>query len=177
MVMPGISHRLVVPASVTASGESLSIGEYQFMYEIPTVAQLYFEVLQQTATVKQSLIHLVEAEPAETWQCLGSGRPDLRAVLSFPNYDFNVRYNNCKIVPTAADQSLRSLSMLLLHKNLFTSRKTAAALDIAVRDAWLTLADGGARFLETTELLARDGDYLSYIKVSDQNRSSFRHTS
>jgi hypothetical protein len=139
MIMPSASHRVMGSRTAAIRNSQLSTGNYLMMSDFPTTPRLYFEDLQNAGRIAKRRIEVTHADPDETMQRLSDPNSDSRAVLWFPHDVFSVLVHGCTVLDTRSRASLPVDNLLVLRAELASNKELLRLLDIAIRDAWLTL--------------------------------------
>lgn len=164
MILPGITHRVVGPSSLTSTERTMAAGEYEFMFQIPTMALFYFEALAAAGAIKRNAVRLIEAEPCDTTASFKDASSTRRAILPFPHFALGTRYHRCLELDKATRAVAENVAVLVVHERLLRQEERCRLLDVLVRDAWLSLAEGGSCFEQTLDAVLHDPSYLNFIK-------------
>jgi hypothetical protein len=163
MIMPSASHRVIAPTPAPGVVPTLAEGRYLLMSDFPTTPRLYFEDLQRTKRIPRSRIGIQHADPDETMELLAEAGSDVRAVLWFPHDVLSVLQFNCVVVDSRAEDALALDNLLLVSAELAAQPDLLRLLDVAIRDAWLTLMARPHELARVVELIFSDARYLEYL--------------
>lgn len=174
MLLPQVTHKVL--ASANSNNRELNYGRYLFVTDSPSGASFYFEGLERYGILSKKKITIENYEPDQVTEILAEQDPDVRSILWFPHYEFNVMFNQCETVEEFDDkravsgESKKRLSdlalthsVLFVHKSLADSDEKMIMLDVVVRDAWLTLRNGTSPFKNVIEEMISDSSYLSCL--------------
>lgn len=175
MVMPRISQRIVAPKVMRQSSKPDKRSRYLFMSEEPSDAAIYFSQLQSIGAVQSRSVRIQNVEPFEAASMLSEASADIQAILWFPHYELNALFNGCRIVdPTkyiSGDRTASNLSefantvsFAFMHRRLLAQRTLAEFINIAIRDAWMTLKEGGDDLDRVVEHIVNDDRYVGFIR-------------
>ena len=175
VVMPSMSHGLLAPA-LPSVALPVHDGTYLLMRELPSSELLVYRDLHTRKILRAS--EVLESEPVETAQALASRDAVLRTVIGFPHYHFNQRYNRCQLLCNPYDEAYIKPVFLFVSTDVLADDRVFCALQYAVREAWLSLAEREetrrvmvARLLKnpryTTALLRATGVSMLGLKDPD----------
>ncbi|MCB0318905.1 MAG: hypothetical protein KDD56_09120, partial [Bdellovibrionales bacterium] len=85
---------------------------------------------------------------------------NVKAIACFPNYHFNEIFNSCQSLRIPEKHCENKEVYLFAHKDFLANQEQAKCLNIAIRDAWIELKQGGATFDVVTDLVTRNKRYL-----------------
>lgn len=162
MVVPSASHHIVAPMAA-GNNASITRGDYHLLHEIPATPSFYYDTLVTTGAIDPAQSCLTHVDPDTTSALLQSGNPDLRAILWFPHDVINQMFNNCLFLTKRQTASGVIDNILVCHEELFHDPKWAQAIDIAIRDAWLTLRESPAMLDLVVQLMMANSEYLRFL--------------
>ena len=157
MLFPRVSHRVV---SRGKPGQTLSEGEYLFMRDIPGTSFFYFDYLQRSGRIGSNRIKKTHMDPDQVFARLQNDEGDVRSVIFFPHYHFNQRFNQCRFLDEGDITRQGIEHLLFISAKTLERRQFVALLDIALRDAWITLQAGDGILDQLIDALIDDDDYM-----------------
>ncbi len=164
MLLPNISHRVLVPEAALAQNKPLlGRGEYYFLCEEPSSPEFCFEEMERKGVVNRKQVSVSHLEPDEASLMLREQNPDARMLMFFPHYSVNSLLNNCVALPAFDGQSQMKESVLFASENFLTNRKRSLYLDIALRNAWLELREDPSRIAKLIEELVSDQRFVRFF--------------
>lgn len=162
LMLPSISHRVIAPRQAKrARMQPLGSGKFLLLKDDPTTASFYFDDLLSQGQLDRRMISIQNAECHEIFHSLKDGDETMRAVLWFPFYEINKLYNNCEYLDQK-NSRLSDREVLMFAHSSVTERRLRALI-LALRDAWLTLREGGPAFDFVVDHIAEDSTYRSYV--------------
>ena len=162
MLIPAMSHQLAAPRRQKHA--ALSEGHYLFLDCDPSNPRLYFEDLAAAGVVRRSRTTVEHADPHEIGDALAQGAEDARAILYFPFTALNYYTGRCSLLTHAEPVPNARACVLFAHEMFLRDTLRAKCLDIAIRDAWLELRQGGDVLDYLVEDLLHDEKYLQFLK-------------
>jgi len=162
LLMPPGSHRIVTSARNARTPE-LNSGVYCYMKDVPATVGLYFDDLVDSKLIHKSKVGIRHANPEESFQILNSGNSEIRAVLAYPHYHFHVLAGHSELLPHNHAHLAYRDAILFVHESLFADSVAARALEILVRDAWLTLRDDPAVLRGVVQQMFDDEQSVKYL--------------
>lgn len=165
MFLPRNSLRIVASAAAERKKKyGLEAGRYAFIHEMPSSEQFYFDDLARRGKLQRNRLEVEHMEPDEAFAALRQGDPDFKAISFFPHYCFNNLYNNCRYLDAAGSDLQFRETVLFARREILDDQKRARAIDIAIRDAWLILRQGGAEFETVLSMMIEEQQYLKTLK-------------
>ena len=137
VVMPSMSHGLLAPRAADAAPKL--DGTFLLMQELPSSELLVYRHLRDIRALSNSAT--IEADPIETTQALASHDLSLRTVIGFPHYHFNQRYNGCNLLCNPYGAGYVRPVLMFVDRDIAQNPPIFNALQHAVREAWLSLAE------------------------------------
>ncbi len=165
MMLPGMSHGVVAKRNAVQPA-SLSKGCYVFMKDPPSSEAFLYEDLLQKHYIRRSRVGTESLEPDHVTMELAAGRSELRALLGFPHYHFQERFNQCEILNNPYDPLFRKEVILFVHQDILGNWDYAQALSGTLRDAWLTLLEDAAQCRRLVGVILRDVEYARVMSRS-----------
>jgi hypothetical protein len=155
MIMPKASNRLVVPRDARANDGA----RYVLPSDSPTSASFILDSMLESGKLTRKMTTIEHLEPDEILVKTQRPGDDFRSILWFPHYQLNQLLHGCQLSQTHSHaQDLPTI--LLVHEKLMYNVDLVTTLDIALRDAWLSLRVGGARLDRVMHRLVSDPEYL-----------------
>ncbi len=161
MLVPGMSHRLMSGAASSTDSQDQG-GEFLMLYDEPSTSLYYFEELLRNGTMKKSRARIRHAEPDEISNAL-NGQSDLKAIVFAPYTEILRRYAKSTYVDNPTPGSDIRSFLLFAHQSLTRDVARARAINIAIRDAWLTLKNNPTILRETIVQGLKDARYVEFI--------------
>ncbi|MBP9839327.1 MAG: hypothetical protein KBC84_11540, partial [Proteobacteria bacterium] len=119
--------------------------------------------LKGVGELKDERVKLVSAPPNQIYDALHAGDKDISAINFFPYYNLNEKYNNSQIIDSGIKELNTTESVIFVHQSLTSNKILLRCLSIAIRDAWLTLAEGGSELNQTVSSIFEDKNLLRLI--------------
>jgi len=163
MIMPSASHRVVAPSETLMHADLLLRGRYMLMSDFPTTPRFYFEDLQRSGRISRPSMGVEHADPNETMRQLAEPGSDIRAVLWFPHDVFSVLLHGCAVLDSRNRTSLPIDNLLVISDEVARNTEILKLLDIAIRDAWLTLMAKPHELARTVNFVLSEGRYIDYL--------------
>ncbi len=186
MLLPKVSQRQL---AITDHTSNLADGvRFLCMSESPSGPRFYFESLLRAKMIEERATTLEHTEPDAVAARLLEGDPTARAILWFPHHTLvplaepRIRHVGLDSIPlTTIESHLEDFSlagnMLFASEELLNNPTLAQAIDVAVRDAWLSLTEDVDSLGICVRALLSDHSYLkclrrySGVKVTARNDS------
>jgi hypothetical protein len=172
MMMPKSSFRIVAPRSCGSDCSSLNTGVYLFQDDPGFSTAMSFCEMESRGMLRRKSVLVNSVDEHERTSILAEGDPLTRAILYFPYDFFNVEYNDCCSFDEPHNLLLPLGGMnfgeivLFAHERLWQNVGFVRAVDIALRDAWLHLRNGGAYFDLIVDIMLGDRNYLKVLSRS-----------
>jgi hypothetical protein len=163
MFVPKASHRVVAPMHAARGYAALNRGTYVVPGDEPTSCTRYFDELIEGRHISPANVFRQSVSGDEIVDVLRNGNEDTKAIVAFPNYDLYKLIGLGKFVDRDGSSLAYNESILLVHKSFFGKNRMAELIDIAVRDAWLELAEGGDAYQKVMQIIAADEVFLKYL--------------
>lgn len=162
MLMPRVSHRIVVPKEAKRStGSRVRFG---YLKADPSTASFVFDELARRKEIDEKKAALAHLEPDEAFLELVAGEPDFRALLFFPYDRIAMEFGGCSFVEHPEPRVLEKEVVLFAHRSLLSDRKFAVSLELAVKNAWLELVERPELAARTVDDLAADDQYMKFLR-------------
>lgn len=165
MVVPGSSYRAMASSTASGGDARLRKGNYCFLSDSPSNCSFYFDELQRAGHIKKSQVQISHMEQDEITTAFREKDPDLRTILWFPYHSFNHIANGATYLKTPFNNSFIG-DLLFVHEPWFRNYEAMVCLDIAIRDAWLTLRENPAVLDGIMNILLCDPQYLRALHRS-----------
>ena len=169
MILPKHSLRIVSPRGPRSSAHRsgrLDSGNYVVTGDGPTSPRFALDDLFKNIGVDRSRVRMTFAEPDDSFQLLKSGDPELRSLLFFPHYQFNCLWNDCRLLAENEEEHQMRDTVMLVHERLAGEFELLRAVDIMIRDAWLTLRSSETELHKTVSQMIAAPGFLSTLKRS-----------
>ncbi|MCB0322012.1 MAG: hypothetical protein KDD69_00515 [Bdellovibrionales bacterium] len=164
-LLPDISFQIIA-SKRRRKAASLKQAEFMLLGDgVSTSLHYYNELLSAEAICKRKS-KLSFAEPHEIMPLFAETNEELRAIQWFPYYNFNQLFNGCQLVLPHQEPSRFRRNVLVGSRSFFRNAAARQALEIALRDAWLTLLESPQALRLVSELMAEDSDYLRFLARS-----------
>lgn len=163
MMMPKQSYRVVGSEPGHTSGPLAYEGIYLILTEKYSNALFYLDALKEAGHLKDN-VEVRHMEPDEATQALKDSGEKLRSIVGFPYYHFNELFSNFRLVGEADESLSFRNSFLFMHNSLYQDKAKVRLLDIAIRDAWLSLREGGEALDQVLKNFLEDQEYLTLTK-------------
>lgn len=138
MFLPNVDHRVV--SSNPGSGNDT----FMMMCDEPSTASFYFEDLKRSGELTHFGVEKVHKEPFEVFMDLKGTSEAVKAVLFFPYYDANLKFNNCVISDCSSSVPTTKEKVLFVHESIYRDSVRVRLLNVAIRNAWLELIENEA---------------------------------
>ena len=166
MMLPKNSQRVIAGAgkSTGRPKKSLSFdrGDYFLLKDDPSNPQFYFDDLVMHGEINPRQVTLNHMEPDEVLSLFHDADENTRAILFFPHYHLNAQLNGSRFLDKEPRAGLKEM-FLFVHERVYRSEHLARCLDIAIRDAWLTLRGNTALQYKMIDLLVSNELYRKYM--------------
>ncbi|ABW32518.1 hypothetical protein [Acaryochloris marina] len=93
-MMPNMTHG-ILSSNIELNERSLD-GEYLLMKEVPSTEFFIYENLINSKLLTKSTT--TEMEPDEVTHALSNGDSNIRTIIGFPHYNFNLKFNSCNLL-------------------------------------------------------------------------------
>ena len=134
------------------------------MQDIPATESFYFDDLVREGALAKQKFEAVHMEPDDVTWLLSEGDPELRAIIGFPHYTFNILFNYCEAVdPPDVSYSLKP-TILFHSQTLEAQPRRKQAAEMLIRDGWLSLKDDPQLLQRVIARLLHDTEYLHVLK-------------
>lgn len=143
MMMPKQSYAILSSRPMGDQPKDLYSGTYLVLTEDYSNALFNLDALRESGKVDPRAMSVRHMEPDEVTQTLREPGLELRSIVGFPYYNLGAIFGNSHIVHDPCPAWSRRESFLFAHELVISNKARARALDIAIRDAWLELRDGG----------------------------------
>lgn len=160
MIMPGTSNRIIGGRAAKSISKS---GQFIFMTDAPSSSTFYHHDLVDHGTVRRDSGMSVQVEPDEVIGYMQDISSDAKAILWWPYYMFQTRLGLAVDLEAQKDRWMYFMTTLFVHKSVYRDRRRAIALDIALRDAWLSLRDNATLIDKMLDELLTDSDYTTCL--------------
>lgn len=160
MIMPGTSNRIIggrAAKSITKSGQFI------FMTDAPSSSTFYHHDLIDQGTIRRDIGMSLQVEPDEVIGYMQDVSSDAKAILWWPYYMFQTRLGLAVDLEAQKDRWMYFMTTLFVHQSLYRDRRRAIALDIALRDAWLSLRANSIFIDKMLDELLTDTDYTTCL--------------
>lgn len=161
MLMPGMTHGVLAPKQDAISSLPLD-GEYYLMKETAGTELLVLRDLVRSHP--GASVGLIDAEPDVATEALAAGGRNVRSIIGFPHYEFNVRFNDCLLLPFSAEVSTPTKPIVFfLSAEKAANRGYADALQLLVRDSWHKFTQSAETRQRAVSLLLGNPDYVDVL--------------
>ncbi len=162
LLMPKQSHRVIRPKKYASAKQTFE--RYLFMQDIPATESFYFDDMVREGALADRKYEAVHMEPDDVTWLLSEGDPELRAIIGFPHYTFNILFNYCEAVDPP-DVSYALKPTILFHsQSLAAQPQRKQAAEMLIRDGWLTLKGDTQLLQRVIARLLHDTEYLQVLK-------------
>jgi hypothetical protein len=162
--MPKVSARVIASGDQQQNGEAQHYGDYVFLADTASNSSFYFYELARNGVINRKDIKVLHLEADEATQALSLKDPNMRAILWFPYYYLNEVFNGCRQIHDKAHDFANKETILFYNNKFGEDPKRLKCLNIALRDAWLELKEGGKSLDKVVDLLIDDVEYLKFLK-------------
>ena len=160
MLMPKVSHRVLARGGAR---EEIGAGTYLFMTDLPGTSSFYFEDLVRRKVVDRAKTKVLHMDPDEVLPTLEEADDDYRAILFFPHYYLNRRINGSVFLDDPRTGRSAIEHVLLTHESIACNTEFSLCLDIAIRDAWLSIQEDERVLHKMIDSMLCDDTYLSFL--------------
>jgi len=168
MVLPKGSHRILARGNSALSAGDLALRAgketYIFMTDVPGTARYFFEDLLEKGIINKEHAEVMHMDPDEAISALADSKHSFRSISFFPHYHVNRVINGYEFIPVpgSVDSSLETI--LFLHESLMADSRKVAGLNVAIRDAWLTLREHEEILHAVYSRLFTDTQYVTFLR-------------
>ena len=159
MFMPKVANRIVAPKTA----EKINSGHYVFLKDDPSTASFYFDDLNRRSLIEKNKVSIESMEPSDVMGFLKHADSNLKAVLFFPYTDFNEIYNDCKFIDQPSQNENWSEVVMFANRSSLASKKMHY-LNLAIRDAWLSLMEEPKVFAKMIKQISNDSLQMKFMK-------------
>ncbi len=163
MLMPDISHRVVKSGSEGSQATKNPATSYAYLLGMPSTTAFLFNKLVTSGLVNPKKVESVHLEPFETPDALAQAGESFRAIMWFPCTEFNRLFNNCSFDTQTAKINPNKEIILFGSEVMWADPNIIRSFDIAIRDAWLDLSEGGTLFDLIIEMIFAYRPYLNLL--------------
>lgn len=156
-MMPNMTHGIL--SSNLNSNDLGMDGEYLLMKELPSTEFFIYENLVNAKTLSKS--KSTEMEPDEVTHALSIGDNTIRAIIGFPHYNFNLKFNSCVLLNNPIAQT--KPVFLFLRNSIIFESDVMQALSVLIRDAWLSILENPSILRRVVHQLIRQDDYIETL--------------
>lgn len=154
-ILPSLSFRAISKIGIS----SPTTGEFIFVGNGPTTSLMHYNVLESRRTIQSGGSRAVHANPHEIFTSLRNGIAE-RAIVSFPDYEFNVRLNDCAFTDGNPGQLQQKDFVLFLRDDCAADRRLTTSFERALRDSWRSIRTSEYAQEQMGRELAEDPDYV-----------------
>lgn len=162
MRLPQISHAMVVPRRKSKIRSRHK--EFFLMKEEPSGPEFYFDRMVEAGVVSGNTANTVHCEPDEMFPKLANADDSIRAIFYFPHYQINKTLNNCDCYSYDTGREVANEFFLFANNSILSEKKKMRCLNIAIRDAWLTLRENPAALDRTMDNIVSSDSYMSFLR-------------
>ncbi len=161
MILPLSPHIILAPRS--HKEEVLSSGDYILQKDPYDCCKAYFRSATDTSFVNKRKVATHNVTPDTAFQLLREGKEKLRLPTGLEYFRLIEPFHDCHVTKEPFLMTEGSEVVLVIHRRLLT-RDHAIHLELAIRDAWLSLSEdpGIIRALLEQQLL--DHSFLKSVK-------------
>lgn len=164
MMLPKNSQRIISGGRVSGRAKTLGEADYFMLKDNPSNPKFYFDQLVRSGELREKRVSLSHMEPDEVFSTFKEADESVRAILFFPHYHLNQIFNKTQLVDRAGDQRQYKEMFLFVHDSIMRDRNKARCLDIAIRDAWLTIREQPRLMNQLIGRLVNDQLYLKFMR-------------
>ncbi len=163
MLLPSARQHMVRARSADGRLPKANGGVMSLLFEEPSTASFYFDLLGDREVVKRKSFALVQHQPWETASLLASGDPDATSILFFPYAELNVAAGNCELIPPVSTE-WRTAEMILFARREFVADRNRLFVTVAaLRAAWSELLEDRNRQAAAVERFASAPSYFKRL--------------
>ena len=149
-------------------------GRYLFLSETPSGPAFYFDALVRAGLADPERCSIEHTEPDEVPKLLNEEDPSARAISWFPHHAVilaaNPKIRRVRVINDSGvevrgvvDDYPIAGNLLFISEELHRNTQLAEALDIAVRDAWISLRDDTELLGSIIGSILSDDNYLACL--------------
>ncbi|MBL7662480.1 hypothetical protein JNK13_06985 [bacterium] len=163
MLMPALSHRMLAPEEALNNKKENSAAQISYLKDDPSTSSFYYDSLVSSGAVPGRKFKTFHMEPDEAAKVLATGDPERRAILFFPHYALNQAYNRTVTLDQENNPARLQESVLFVHQRIYEDQKLCQAIEIAIRNAWLTLSADHALLEELVQRLSSNDEFIRFL--------------
>lgn len=168
-MMPNMTHG-ILSSNIGLNERSLD-GEYLLMKEVPSTEFFIYENLINSKLLTKSTT--TEMEPDEVTHALSNGDSNIRTIIGFPHYNFNLKFNSCDLLNNPIAQ-IKPV-FLFLRSSIIVRSDIMQALSILIRDAWLSIIENPTILRGVIHQLIRQEDYIETLsRITGISRLTYK---
>lgn len=177
MLFPGMTHRLIGHKENLGQLNPLE-GEIHALSETPSTSGFYLDSLLAVSPTRNSKV--IHAEPDEISQALCDRVPNFKGMSYFPFYFLAQERSGAELLDQPINNNHIKDSVLMAHESIRKYPNKLLALEVAIRDAWLELREGGKKTEKVLDLIMMDREFLKAVQrfsgVSISSLSDLSHS-
>ncbi|MCB0345713.1 MAG: hypothetical protein KDD66_11390 [Bdellovibrionales bacterium] len=164
MMLPKNSQRIISGGRPSKRGSSLENSDYYLLKDDPSNPMFYFDQLVRSGEVRQGKVSLQHMEPDEVFRTFKDADRSVKAILFFPHYHLNELFNGTGFADRSGDNRQFKEMFLFVQDWIMRDKMKALCLDIAIRDAWLSIREQPKLMNQLIGRLVGDDLYLKYMR-------------
>jgi hypothetical protein len=161
MIMPLSPHVILAPRA--HSQEILQSGDYILQAEPYDCCKAYFRACGDKSFVNKRKVGTHEITPDQAFRLLREGRECIRLPTGLEYFRLIEPFHDCVVTREPFLSTEGSEVVLLVHRK-HTRGKRPVHLELAIRDAWLTLVEQPAIVAELLKQQLLDHSFLKGVK-------------
>jgi hypothetical protein len=165
-LMPARPHAVLVPDYEEIDHNNPYDGHYLVCDHGHKRSCFYFDSLVRNGIIDTSRIEIEHVSYEEALQALREKRTGLRISSSLEYLRLFEWFHHFSILETSRFEMCGLETVLFMHRSLAENEARARALEIAIRDAWLDLAEDSEALELTLDLILEDRAFLKIMKRS-----------
>ncbi len=122
--------------------------------------EFYVERLEDAGVLKERKMKLIVQSPSEIFQSMKVENDDGIALLFAPHHQINVALNKCRYLDDRYYPLALENSIAVAHSAFLGQKARAEALCVALRNAWITLRNGGPELDTIVGFFTSDPGYM-----------------
>jgi hypothetical protein len=159
MLLPALSQRIVAPKRDENSLETSK--EFLFVGDLPSMSTFLHDDLLRRRIISKKGSKVFHMEADQVISSLKEPNPFSRAILFFPHFHFNHWHNDSAFLEIDGKIEDEHPSLLYAHSSFLADKEKAKALNISLRNAWLTMLEQPDVFESVLDDLLFNSQYLT----------------
>jgi len=162
MLMPAMSHGVVARGDLHRNA-NINGGCFVFMKHPPSSESFLYDDMIRRRIIGRNRVTSDSMEPDHVTASLAAGRDNIKAIIGFPHYHFQQKFNKCVILNDPYASLYRKEVILFIHQDILPDWTFSQAVSSTIRDAWLHLLEDARMRTRIIRALLNDSEYARLI--------------